>query len=106
MASETTRVLAGLENLEQARNPVRWIEVERLVTDGYAIVLALEAERLRVMRELVALAARSQTADRAAVLTSELDDIGTELAGLRARLGSVRRRFRSCGPSMAPPTTC
>ena len=34
------------------------------MTDGYARVLTLEAERLRVMRELVGLAASPHTADR------------------------------------------
>jgi hypothetical protein len=63
------------------------------MTDGYARVLTLEAERLRVMRELVELAASPQTADRAAALTSELDGIGVELSTLRGSLNAVRRRF-------------
>jgi hypothetical protein len=70
-----------------------WADVEPLMTDGYARVLTLEAERLRVMRELVGLAASPKTADVAASLTSELDGIGTELSSLRASLNAVRRRF-------------
>ena len=106
MASEATRALAArLTKLEESCPPARWIEVEPLVTDGYALVLGLEAERLRVMRELVELAARPQTADRAAALTRELDDIGTELARLRERVGAVRRRFSPNRPSMAPRAT-
>ena len=70
-----------------------WADVEPLMTDGYARVLALEAERLRVMRELVDLAGDPDTADRAASLTSDLDGIGSELAGLRESLNAVRRRF-------------
>jgi hypothetical protein len=98
MASEATRVLAArLKNLEESCPPPCWIQVEPLVTDGYALVLALEAERLRVMRELVDLPAKPQTADRAAALTRELDDICAELAGLRERVGAVRRRFSPNG---------
>jgi hypothetical protein len=70
-----------------------WAEVEPLMTDGYARVLALEAERLRVMRELVELAGSPQTAAQAASLTSELDGIGVELSSLRTYLNAVRRRF-------------
>ena len=70
-----------------------WADVEPLMTDGYAHVLTLEAERLRVMRELVDLAGDPQTADQAASLTSDLDGIGTELSSLRASLHAVRRRF-------------
>jgi hypothetical protein len=83
---------AGLRDLEQS-NGATWADVEPIVTDGYARVLTLEAERLRVMRELVDLAASHATADRAAALTSELDGIGLELAGLRTSLNAVRRRF-------------
>jgi hypothetical protein len=83
---------AGLRHLEHS-NGATWADVEPLMTDGYARVLTLEAERLRVMRELVDLAASHATADRAAALTSELDGIGLELAGLRTSLNAVRRRF-------------
>lgn len=84
---------AGLRDLEQSSNGTTWLEVEPLMTDGYARVLALEAERLRVMRELVGLAGNPQTADQAASLTSELDGIGSELSSLRTSLSAVRRRF-------------
>ena len=47
---------AGLRRLERFSGCATWADVEPLVTDGYARVLALEAERLRVMRELVDLA--------------------------------------------------
>ena len=86
-------IAAGLRELAGSSNPATWPEVESLVTDGYAWVLALEAERLRVMRELVDLAKSHDTAAQAAVLTSELDGIGAELAGLRTTLTAVRRRF-------------
>jgi hypothetical protein len=75
-------------------NPLAtWSEAEPLMTNGYARVLALEAERLRMMRELVGLAASADTADRAAALTSELDAIGVELSSLRSALYAGRRRF-------------
>jgi hypothetical protein len=70
-----------------------WADVEPLITDGYARVLRLEAERLRVMRELVDLASNHNTADQAAMLGTELDGIGHELSTLRASLHAVRRRF-------------
>jgi 2-oxo-4-hydroxy-4-carboxy--5-ureidoimidazoline (OHCU) decarboxylase len=88
------------------KDPVpEWTEVERLMTDGYARVLALEAERLRVMRELVDLAGSAKTADRAAALTSELDGIGLELTGLRESLNAVRRRFARQGDLVPRPAT-
>ena len=70
-----------------------WPEIEVLLTDGYARVLALDAERLRVMRELVDLARSHDTVAQAAMLTTALDRIGAELAGLRHSLTAVRRRF-------------
>jgi hypothetical protein len=84
---------AGLRDLERSHRGMTWLEVEPLMTDGYARVLALEAERLRVRRELVGLAGSPQTADQAASLTSELDVIGTELSSLRTSLSAVRRCF-------------
>jgi hypothetical protein len=76
-----------------AGHEVLWEDIEPLMTDGYARVLVLEAERLRVMRELVELAGDPGTADRAAALTTELDGIATELTSLRTDLLAVRRRF-------------
>jgi hypothetical protein len=88
------RSLAALDSNVRAT----WSEAEPVMTDGYARVLALEAERLRVMRELVGLAASTSTADRAAALTSELDGIGIELSRLRSALNAVRRRFARSKP--------
>jgi hypothetical protein len=82
-----------------------WADVEPLVTDGYAHVLTLEAERLRMMRELVELAASPQTADQAASLTSELDGIGVELSSLRTTLNAVRRRFARDDDLLPRPAT-
>jgi hypothetical protein len=95
---------ADLRDLERSRAPVSWADAEPLVTAGYARVLALEAERLGVMRELVRLAACADTAPRAASLTKDLDAIGAELSALRRGLYAARRRFARGDDSSAPGT--
>lgn len=92
-----SRLTAGLRELEGSRGRATWADAEPLVTEGYARVLALEAERLGVMRDLVRLAASADTAHRAASLTSELDAISAELSALRRSLRAVRRAFRPGG---------
>lgn len=100
--AQDSRLAAGLRKLEESHAHARWADAEPLVTEGYARVLALEAERLAVMRDLVRLAASADTAHRAAALTSDLDAISAELAELRSRLCAVRRR---CAPGggISPP---
>lgn len=83
----------SLDALVNAVPAPEWLDLEPLITDGYARVLSLEAERLRVMRELIGLADSSSTADQAASLTIELDGIASELLSLRASLRAARERF-------------
>ena len=92
-----SRLTAGLRALEGLRGRATWADAEPLVTDGYARVLALESERLGVMRDLVRVAASADTAHRAASLMSELDAISAELSALRRSLRAVRRAFRPGG---------
>jgi Ser/Thr protein kinase RdoA (MazF antagonist) len=92
--AQESRLTAGLRELEGSHGRATWADAEQLVTEGYARVLALEAERLGVMRDLVRLAASADTAHRAASLTSELDAISAELSALRRSLRAVRRAFR------------
>lgn len=95
--AQESRLAAGLRELEGSHGRATWPDAEPLVTEGYARVLALEAERLGVMRDLVRLAASADTAHRAASLTSELDAISAELSALRRSLSAVRCAFRPAG---------
>jgi len=101
--SALERALAALRDDREAT----WAQAEAMMTDGYARVLTLEAERLHVMRELVDLANHTDTADRAAALTSKLDGIGRELTALRSTLNDVKRRFprNEHSPSPLSPQT-
>jgi hypothetical protein len=75
-------------------------ELERLLTDGYAEALALEADMLRLDRRL-AVATRELGdggADKAHELTTlarELDERSGELAALRRLLAELRTRTES-----------
>jgi hypothetical protein len=70
-----------LANQTGTDDPNREIEIEELLTDGYARVLELEVERRRVMGQ----------GDRA----DAVDEITRQLVSLRDRLGEVNRRFGS-----------
>ena len=63
----------------QTVNTTRRPDIEALLTDGYARVLELEAERRRLMAE----------SDRA----DAVDDITRQLVSLRDRLDEANRRF-------------
>jgi hypothetical protein len=73
-------------------------EIEETLTAGYANALALEAERLRIERQIAA-AAAALSADLEDPSTAELADLGQrltaadgDLARLRALLSSLRTR--------------
>jgi len=81
-------------------------EVERTLTDGYAQALALEAERLRLLRRLGSLAATLE-GDDVAGKTKELSSLARQieehngvLTQLRELLEELRREY-SRGASAA-----
>ncbi|HZQ03493.1 MAG TPA: hypothetical protein VFA88_05665 [Gaiellaceae bacterium] len=74
--------------------------MERMLTDGYAHALSLEAERSRVLKELRALAAASQGGDLEEK-TRELSELArrielqdVELTRLRELLVRLRAQYR------------
>ena len=75
-------------------------ELERLLTDGYAEALAIEAETLRLDRRL-GIAARElgdgsvEKANELTSLARELDERSGELAALRRLLAELRTRTES-----------
>jgi hypothetical protein len=83
--------------LEPARTSLAC--VEDTLTAGYAHALALEAQQLRLERQLFRLARelgddRDVVADEAADLTQVLTDVEIELKSLRRLLVTLRDRAR------------
>jgi predicted nucleic acid-binding Zn-ribbon protein len=75
-------------------------ELERLLTDGYAEALAIEAETLRLDKRLASAARElgDGSADKAHELTTlahELDERNGELAALRHLLAELRTHTES-----------
>ena len=72
--------------------------VERTLTDGYAYAMALEAKRLKLERQIGAVASEVSVAERGARteelqdLSAELADISNDLKHLRGLLAALRRR--------------
>jgi hypothetical protein len=73
--------------------------IERTLTDGYARALALEAEQRRLERAIGTVAAeiddrnQERKVDELAKLSLELGRASAQLAALRDRLVSLRRRL-------------
>jgi hypothetical protein len=71
--------------------------LEDTLTEGYARALALEAERLRIEREIGALGADvnrgERPGDEIATLAARLSHASGRLEGLRALLASLRQRL-------------
>jgi hypothetical protein len=81
-----------------ARNDAARARVERTLTDGYAHAMSLEAERLRLERQISEVAAQVSVTERGA-RTEELQDLSlrlsrasTDLKHLRGLLTTLRRR--------------
>ncbi len=74
------------------------LELERLLTDGYAKALALEAERLRIERRMdgvaTALEADLEGAKELSVLAERRASLDRDLAYLRERLRLLKERTR------------
>jgi hypothetical protein len=68
--------------------------MEHTLTDGYALALALEGERIRIEKEIGAAAAASDAADIAQLgsLAERLAATDRELQSLRADLAVLRER--------------
>jgi hypothetical protein len=69
-------------------------DVEHTLTDGYALALELEAERLRIERRMTELArtvARPEEAGELRRLAASLIGTEAELAEVRALLAELRR---------------
>jgi uncharacterized protein involved in exopolysaccharide biosynthesis len=69
-------------------------EIEDTLTAGYANALALDAERLRIERQIAAIAAQAESpsADELATLSRRLTTADGDLAQLRKLLSSLRTR--------------
>lgn len=89
-ALDRTGVLQDIRQLTEASSP-RLDAVERTLADGYACALGIEAERLRLQRELEGRAAtltvrRGAKVDEVAGLARGIARADEELAELRAAL--------------------
>ena len=80
--------------------------MERTLTDGYAHALVLEAETLRIEREMdaaIASTTAGEDAGRVGVLADRLAAVEHDLARLRAVLDALRRRLGGVRRSVATP---
>jgi aminoglycoside phosphotransferase (APT) family kinase protein len=98
LASLLDRIRLLLE--QDAANPSVPIltELENTLTDGYAVALELEGERLRLVRQIGDLAHSVQgpeQADELRAFAQRLHEIDRELAGLREVLQELQRRVGS-----------
>jgi hypothetical protein len=98
LASLLDRIRLLLE--QDAANPSVPIltELENTLTDGYAVALELEGERLRLVRHIGDLAHTVQgpeQADELRAFAQRLHEIDRELAGLREVLQELQRRVGS-----------
>ncbi len=84
--------IRSLLDLPAARLPPRDV-VEHTLTTGYALVLRLDAHRLRTERRLRALLRSGRAdAESQAALTAELAALDEELERLRTLLSDLRRQ--------------
>lgn len=93
-ALDRTGVLQDIRELTEASSP-RLDAVERTLADGYACALGIEAERLRLQRELEGRAAtltvRRAKVDEVTGLARGIARADEELAELRAALVELAR---------------
>ena len=91
-------LLEKIEELIHAPAPTE-ASLERTLTDGYALALALEGKRWRLHRELGEVAAGLSDGDservrQVSTLARKLAQTDGDLARLRERLAALRRRAR------------
>ena len=83
-----SRLQALLDAPPEGETAPSLAHLEDSLTDGYALALALEAERARVARHIGELAARA--GDDAEEKTRELTSLSHRLAGAESELASLR----------------
>jgi hypothetical protein len=95
--TDTNPIFAEIEALLDEVTPRALDEIEDTLTTGYAAALALEADRLRIERQISELAsALGETdvelhrAEELVGLAQRLSGIDTDLTRLRERLASLR----------------
>ena len=81
------RALADLLERCASGEPPRQ-EIDRVLTDGYAAALEIEADRLELVRRI-----RAASPETAGHLREELASQTVRLAELRSRLGEASARF-------------
>jgi hypothetical protein len=85
------------------------VQIERTLTDGYARVLALEGERLRIEREIEGVTAAigaddaSRRAEELSLLARRRSRIDGDVERLRNRLALLRRRGQELRALMPQP---
>ena len=99
---DRTGVLHDIRELTEASSP-RLDAVERTLADGYTCALGIEAERLRLQRELegraAALTVRRAKVDQVAGLARGIARADEELAELRAALVELAKTAQRLRPS-------
>jgi hypothetical protein len=84
-------------------------EIERILTDGYAKVLALEGERLRIEQQMEGVAAALDPDDPArratelSLLARRRSTIDGDVEHLRERLAALRLRARELRTMLPQP---
>jgi hypothetical protein len=99
------RIQAFVDGREDGA-PERLLErMEHTLTDGYARVLALEGEHLRIGREIGAAAAgaRRSGSERLAALYERLQAVEGERQRLRDRLTPLRLQTEALASTLAGP---
>jgi uncharacterized protein len=95
-------VLAG----DGASGQARWDKIELLLTEGYAMTLALESERLRIERRLAERAAsrRRQRSPQTRSLNARHAEVDRDIHCLRALLAELYHYGRDVRDGSSEPT--
>jgi hypothetical protein len=112
MASDLATLLDQIDELLALRGTAPREEIERALTDGYAHALGIEAERMRLERELGATAVALEAADgpqatRISEIARRIVAANEDLSGLRAKLSALRSHafaVPASGPAAARQT--
>ena len=88
------RIVELLRLPESGRGAPTLARVEETLTEGYAVALQLEAERLRLERRIRAAAGEAKAPGELETLSERLTTADGELAQLRTMLGTLHDRAR------------